>query len=235
MAINSNPIANQKLKCQQTILCSFYLIECFLPLTRIVTYYCPFFVWLPRSPSVFQHHVLYWKCLADSNFISSYVFGQKNRSVILAAVNKNRISLTSHILPPLLDGWWPALPSVALFCRGEDRGHQLAGSSLFSPCDNFFFFKLQTPLTRYLHPCLIYAIRGSIAVCLIHSFILLSLCPPPPPFFIFFLKVIYIYRFLPEPTGLFPSRFDHSDMLTHLAILYQASLLWGSKIVIKQV
>ncbi len=95
-----------------------------------------------------------------------------------------------------------------------------------------FFFKLQAPLTRYLHPCLIYAIRGSIVVCLIHSFILLSLSPSR--FFFFFLKkgdqylLIYPGTDWPFPLSILPQ--------WHANRFYtQATLLWGSEIGTKQV
>lgn len=69
------------------------------------------------------------------------------------------------------------------------------------PMWRFFFFLLQTLLTRYLHPFLIYAIKG-INSGLFNSFIYSSVSLWH--FFLFF-KLIYIYRFLPEPTDLFLS------------------------------
>lgn len=109
----------------------------------------------------------------------------------IASINKNSIAFTAHVSTAgrcLVTCFTP--PDLAPVCNEAGTGQQVAGSPFSragcncSAPQEKIFFKSHGPFTCYLPPCLIYAIKGSIAVCLIHAFIL----PLPTLTFFFNLK-----------------------------------------------
>lgn len=160
----------------------FYLME----RARLSPHIASLSIFCLENCHVFQRYM--FDLTHNGNIFFSCVRREECRSIILADVNKSRISLTAHYFATvrwLVTRFKHSGLFIYLFIFVLREWHRSSVCParlslqhwlhLLSPCGDFFFFKLQAPLTGYLHPSLIYAIKGSIAVCLIHSFILLCL------------------------------------------------------------